>query len=127
MVLHPAAASLDCNDCAKWIVDLQTGHTQTVRVGPSRTEVAMARPPGVPTPCASCPKQNPEQARRLKLSRKNEQTYQLWLRARATFGHAIPAHLKHDLLLARNFAELDQLHAAIDLARQQPTFNTRND
>lgn len=126
-MLHPAAASIDCGDCARWIINLQTGERETVRVGPGRIEVPQPRPSGLPTPCASCPKKNPENAQRLKLNRKNEQTYRLWQRAQATFGHAIPEHLKQDVLLARNFAELDQLHATIAQARQQQRFAPARD
>lgn len=119
-MLHPTVAAIDCVDCAQWIFNLQTGQRETVRIGPQRIPVPQRRPAGIPTPCASCPKLSPQQAELWRLSRKNEQTYHLWQRAQATFGRAIPDHLEQDTLLARNFAELDQLHAAIDSARHHP-------
>ncbi|QDU75433.1 hypothetical protein Pan97_24650 [Bremerella volcania] len=109
LLLHPGPASIDCDQCAAWIYDLETGQRQTVRTGPDRREVPQPRPAGVPTPCASCPKQNPTNARRLKLSTKNRQTYELWRRAKATHFHCVPNHLKRDPIVARNFAHLDDV------------------
>ncbi|PQO33331.1 hypothetical protein C5Y96_10795 [Blastopirellula marina] len=117
-LLHPGAASIDCSDCAKWLYDLKTGKRQTVRTGASRQEVPQPRPSGVPTPCSSCPKQNPQHAERLKLTDKNWRTYQLWRRARATHFHCVPDRLKSDPILARNFAELDQVFRLIEQSQQ---------
>lgn len=112
LLLYPGPASIDCDQCAIWIYDLATGQRQTVRTGPDRREVPQPRPAGVPTPCTSCPKQSPDRARQLQLSAKNQRTYQLWRWAKATQFHCVPNHLKHDPILARNFAHLD------DVARQ---------
>ncbi|MFN3151385.1 hypothetical protein [Bremerella sp.] len=118
LLLHPGPASIDCQQCAAWIYDLETGQRQTVRTGPDRREVPQPRPAGVPTPCASCPKQNPEHARRLQLSAKNRRTFQLWRCAKATHFHCVPHHLKHDTILARNFAHLDDVARQVEWLQQ---------
>lgn len=118
LLLHPGPASIDCQQCAAWIYDLETGQRQTVRTGPDRREVPQPRPTGVPTPCASCSKQNPEHARRLQLSAKNRRTFQLWRCAKATHFHCVPHHLKHDAILARNFAHLDDVARQVERLQQ---------
>lgn len=118
LLLHPGPASIDCDACARWIFDLETGQRQMVRTGADRREVPQPRPAGVPTPCASCPKQSPEHAQALQLSDKNMQTYRLWRYARATHFHCVPNHLKHDLILARNFAHLDDVSRQVQQQQQ---------
>jgi len=121
LLLHPGPASIDCDLCAKWIYDLETGQRQTVRVGPHRREIPQPRPAGVPTPCAACPKQNPDQAQRLRLSPKNRKTFQLWRYAQATHFHCVPEHLRRDPFLARNFAQLDEVARQVEPLRQLPS------
>lgn len=118
LLLHPGAAAIDCDACARWIYDLETGQRQTIRTGANRREVPQPRPAGVPTPCASCPKRSPEHALALQLSAKNERTYRLWRHARATHFHCVPDHLKHDPILANNFAHLDDVARQVGQAQQ---------
>lgn len=116
LLLHPGPASIDCEDCQEWLYDLDTGKRQTI--GQGERERPIPRPKGTDTPCEECPKGSPSNAEILKLSPRNRKTYELWRRAKATGGHAVPDHLRADAILARNFAELDQVTQTIDQVRQ---------
>lgn len=118
MLLHPGAASIDCEDCKQWIYDLETGKRELVRMGSDRREVPQPRPPGVSTPCSSCPKKNPENAEELKLSEKNRKTYQLWKMAKTSNFRCIPDELAQDPILLRNFAELDEIIRQVEQSHQ---------
>ncbi|MEW4564717.1 hypothetical protein AB1K70_19410 [Bremerella sp. JC770] len=120
LLLHPGAAAIDCDQCVQWIYDLETGQRQTVRTGADRREVPQRRPAGVPTPCATCPKQSPARAQHLTLSAKNRRTYHLWRCARATHFHCVPNHLRSDPILARNFAHLDDVARRAELLPRSP-------
>ncbi|QDU76436.1 hypothetical protein Pan97_34850 [Bremerella volcania] len=119
---HPGAASIDCDDCAKWIYDLETGQKATVRVGPERKEEFQPRPSGVPTPCSTCPKKSPENAKECTLSRKNYRTYQFWRMCNASHFHYMPEHLANDPIVARNFAALADVRVQIDENRRNKLF-----
>lgn len=116
MLLHPGPASIDCGDCREWLYDLETGKRQTI--GKGEKERPIPRPKKTATPCEECPKGSPANAEALKLSERNRKTYELWRRGKATGGQAIPERLRGDAILARNFAELDQLTATIEQVRQ---------
>ena len=53
LVLHPQLLQRSCDDCQRWIYDER--HQRLLRGGRP-----VPRPAGVPTPCASCPKQDPQ-------------------------------------------------------------------
>ncbi len=118
-MMYPGAAAIDCGDCAKWLYDLETGQRETATVGPQREKQFIPRPKGTATPCGHCPKKSPERAKEIELIPKNRQTFNLWRRARATHGAAIPERLRGDFILSQNFAELDALKESIEEARQQ--------
>lgn len=112
-LFHPGAASIDCELCAKFIYDLETGQVQTYRAGPSLDVKPCLRPTDSPTPCDRCPKQSPEHAKSLELSEKNAATWALYRRHRA-------AALPEDALDGQtrdNFAVLDELYVAYERQR----------
>ena len=51
-MLHPQLLQRTCSACRRWIYDEH--HKQLMRRGQP-----VERPPGVPTPCSTCPKENP--------------------------------------------------------------------
>ena len=108
VLFHPGPASIDCNDCAKWIYDLDTGKKQTHRAGPTLEERPNVRPASVPPPCEKCPKKSPENAERLRLSDKNLRTFDLYKLHRATPFRNLDATTR------RNFAHLDELFRCRD-------------
>lgn len=106
-MFHPGEASIDCNECKRFIFDLKTGEKKTYKAGPRREEMPWVRPLCVPTPCGDCPKKSPEEAERCKLSNKNWRTWQLFKEMRATNGAAFTPAMRRDRVLLQNFAVLD--------------------
>lgn len=68
---------LSCDECRRWIVDIKTA-TKTLRGGRPQ-----ARKANQPTPCQLCPKGSPANESRVMLSKRNERSWQMFLRARA--------------------------------------------
>lgn len=54
----------------------------------------------------------------MKLSKKNQATYRLWQRAKATNFAYMPARLLQDPITAKNFAELDAMEKRIAEQKQ---------
>ena len=77
ILLHPGAASIDCEDCAKWVYNLETGERQ-------QWHGADAPNPTV-TPCRKdpkiCPKGSPEAGS--ELTPRNWQAYENYLECKA--------------------------------------------
>lgn len=77
ILLHPGAASINCEDCAKWVYDLKTGqrlqhHGQDV---PNPTVTPCRKDPKI------CPKGSPEA--RSELTPRNWQAYGFYLECKA--------------------------------------------
>ncbi len=108
MLRHPWVAALDCEDCKKWIVDLDK-ECYATRAG-QRQE----RQPGQSTPCRNCPKQNPAEAKRLKLSRAHVKTITLYVQSRATHGASLSDAERRDPILLMHFATIDSVWRCFD-------------
>lgn len=92
-LLHPQVARRDCNHCELYQYNEDTGLVELWRGQPLR------RVRGQSPPCRTpkgCPKGSPEAGR--QLMRRNEQTYDHYLRCRAT------GRFPDDPLVARNAA-----------------------
>lgn len=113
MLNHPAHAALDCETCQKWVYDIETCQPK------KRGGKIQPRPPGVPTPCGSCPKKSPENWERIKPTRRTFATLELYRRNKATFGRALNEHEVNDEWLQKNFAILDDVFASHERANQQ--------
>lgn len=100
ILAHPEAAAVSCSTCKAWV------HGPDWKVV-KRGGVPQARPPGMPTPCHSCPKESPAKAAQLELTAANRQTLRLFLRSRATAGACLNEEERNDELLLRNFALID--------------------
>lgn len=94
---HPEVAALDCSDCKKWIYGKDWKRSQ-------RGGQDVPRPPGTPTPCRVCPKQSPENAERLKLTRWNQLTLARYNESLATGGQCLRKSERRDRWQARLFA-----------------------
>lgn len=100
---HPAVANLSCEECKKWLVDIETGKIKTRGGKPQR------RPAGSPTPCHACPKKSPEHAKQVELNQRNWATVRLFVRNRAMQGRALTPAEAADELLQRNFGLIDTI------------------
>jgi len=125
LLFHPGVARIDCEDCKRWIYDLETGKRKTYRSGPEREEKDQVRPKGVPTPCDKCAKGSPKKAEECQLSVRNYRTLALHSEVRATAGACLSKRARRDRLLLWNLAIVDGLvrewerkRAAEELANQ---------
>lgn len=109
---HPGPASVDCEDCKRYVYDLERGVRRTYKSGAKRTERPQLRPKGTPLQCAQCPKESPERARVLVLSPRNRLTLRLYEEVRATSGVCLTDAMKRDRVLMRNLADLSELDRA---------------
>lgn len=100
---HPQLAALPCEECQAWIYDIPSGEPK-LRGGQKQR-----RSPSQPTPCGSCPKKSPENAREITLDAKNHRTLRLYLRNRALWGRALTEEEAADAIIQRNFGLLDLL------------------
>ena len=110
ILFHPGPASIDCEECKRFIFDLKTGRRETFKSGPKREEKPCVRPGKILPPCDQCPKESPEKAHEHELSDRNRQTVRLYHQVRATQGGCMTEAMKADRLLARNLAIVDQLY-----------------
>ena len=68
----------------------------------------MARPWGAPTPCHTCPKQNPTLGRRLERElRRVSHAVNRYFAVRASFGHCLSEAERRDAVTMRNLAIVD--------------------
>lgn len=79
-----------------------------------RAGIHQPRPPGVRTPCHSCPKKSPENAAHLELTGPSLATLRLYLRSRATAGACLNDAEREDALLLRNLAICDVVFRQYD-------------
>jgi hypothetical protein len=121
ILFHPGVASFTCEDCRKYIYDMDSGKPKTYKAGPKREEKPMLRPANTKTPCEKCPRKSPEEAHHYELSDRNSKTWLLYRRAHATQFHFLHDAEKKDPLLARNFAILDELYAEHDRQERAAT------
>lgn len=110
LLFHPGPASIDCEDCQRYVYDLERGERKTYRAGgEDRPQV---RPPGTPRQCALCPKESPARAAELRLTRANVATLRIYLESRATAGASLTPVMLRDLLLLRNLRIIDGIYRA---------------
>jgi hypothetical protein len=117
LLFHPGVAGIDCEDCKKYVYDLKTGERKTYRAGPGRIELPCVRPALLSTPCGECPKKSPENARLIKLNRRNLETVWIYRQVRATGGQCLTEAMAADPLLMRNLTLLDELYREHDRER----------
>jgi hypothetical protein len=98
--VHPGPASIDCNDCAKHVYNLQTGEVETFEIEDGKRLPILRTGP---TPCDSCPKGSPENGRKLELDWRNRRAVDLYHRMRSTPGARLPKHLEDCTVTQRNF------------------------
>ena len=83
---HPEIAARSCEDCAKWWF-LADGSLKTRSDASGKVKLPLLRPPGVATPCDSCPKIPADEpktaANAVVLSEAHRLTWQHWLECRA--------------------------------------------
>ena len=106
---------MDCEDCKRYVYDLERGERKTYRSGAARVELPQARLAGMPMQCGDCPKESPERGRDLKLSERNLRMLDLYEEVRATGGACLTDAMKRDRVLMRNMADM----AALDRARER--------
>jgi hypothetical protein len=117
LLFHPGAARIACEDCKKWIHNLETGERETFPSGPTRELLPLERPANVPTPCNKCPKGSPERAKKIELTAKNWEAYAHYQQGKAV---GLTEAERSDPIVRRNFALLDRLtkeREQIDTAR----------
>lgn len=105
-MLHPGAARIDCEECQKFVFNIQTGEQDTYKSGPERTELPLARGPGQPPPCHQCPKESPERAKQIELNDKNWAAYAHYRQAKAV---GLTEEERRDPIVRRNFAVIESL------------------
>lgn len=117
ILLHPGAARIDCEECKKFVFNLDTGEKETYRSGPTRELLPVERLPSVPTPCNKCPKQSPEKAKEIELTEKNWAAFAHYQQCKAV---GLTEAERRDPIVRRNFALMDRLTAERD-RRDQAT------
>ncbi len=105
---QPLLAARTCGECAKWMYD-RDGRRRLRRDGKPDP-----RPPGVPTPCGTCPKRSPREAHRYELSEKNLRAVECYFETRATQGRSVPDWLAADPLFAEVMARIDGVVSALE-------------
>ncbi|WP_158264953.1 hypothetical protein [Blastopirellula marina] len=116
---HPGAALIDCEDCQRFLYDLETGRRVTVRQGPDRQAAPVPRLAEMPLQCGSCPKRSPQHAVQVELSAKNWKTYRLWREVRATYGRCLSPAMARDSIIRRNLAAIDAVVDRRQLERRR--------
>ncbi len=98
---HPQSLTRTCADCRQWIYD---EHYRRL----TRRGQPVARPANIPTPCSTCPKQNPTLGRRLDrtLAAICRQIEVYW-QVRGTQGRCLAAKEAIDPILIRNLGLID--------------------
>jgi len=119
LLFHPGLTLFTCDDCQKYVYNLETGERETFKAGPQRVEMPKIRPPGVDTPCLKCPRESPEKAGQYELTDANWRTYTLYRRAKATSFHYLTEAEQKDPIVAIAFVILDTL--CREHERQQTT------
>jgi hypothetical protein len=108
LVLHPQILAQPCSECRQWVYDDR--HRKLLRGGQP-----VARPPGVPTPCSSCPKQNAIAGAYFD---RHVHDFAWLLRRRheisGTAGACLTAAERADPLLHRNLGVVDALLRQIE-------------
>ena len=96
LLYHPEVAYRPCEDCKAWVYDSKTGERM------KRGGKDVPRPKGIPTPCSTCPKKSPQEARHYELSAKNWQALEMYLQTQATFGLSLPKRVAQDPIVRKN-------------------------
>jgi hypothetical protein len=101
LLFHPRLLNRTCARCRAWMYDER--HHLVTRLG-----APVRRPPGSPTPCWQCPKQNPAQGSGCERDLERiQRTLRLYFEVRATAGRALSNREAADRLLMRNLALVD--------------------
>ena len=61
------------------------------------------------TPCKTCPKKNPQEARHYELSDKNRRAVDFYYETRAMFGTNLTPRMARDSILRRNMGLIDKI------------------
>ena len=107
LLVHPGPASIDCDDCQKFIYDLETG--QRKQVGRKGHRKPQPRPPGIPLQCGNCPKRSLAESKKIELSEKNRLAYRAWAEVKATYGKAMSERMAADGIVRQNFSIIDSV------------------
>lgn len=111
MLFHPGAVLIDCEDCKKYVYDLETGKRKTFVSGPKRDVKPFVRGSS-PLQCGNCPKKSPENAKACSLSERNQKTILLYHQLRAGVGFT--EDMKQDDVLKINMAIIDTMYREHD-------------
>jgi len=97
---RPEIDQLDCNDCFRFLYNIDTGEVQKWRGKPAK------RPTDVPPPCGKCPKQGPDKQTTLTVA--NRECVQHYLECRAT------GQFPDDPLVKRHAAILQMVEKEVE-------------
>lgn len=100
MLENPKLHNRSCSDCAKWVYN-SSGDIQLHRGKPQPRL-------GKPTPCRTCPKENPQRAKLYELNSRNDRAIVLYLKTKAASGRNISDDEARDPILLRNFSIIEQ-------------------
>lgn len=110
-LFHPRAARIDCEDCKKYLYDLEKGERKTFKSGPKHEEKPYERG-NAPLQCKDCPKGSPEND--CRLSDRNVQTVELYQQVRVM---GATDDMRGDALLCRNLSVVDGLYREYERKR----------
>ena len=103
---HPAVARIPCDDCKKYVYDMETGERQTYQWGSPDNVVDQIRPGKPPCQCGwVCPKGSPNQERRHVLTKRNHRLFDAFLQ------HKFTGQTPSDALQRWLFTKLGQLYS----------------
>lgn len=112
ILTHPATAYRSCEDCQRWIYDVQSGQIKRNKL----TGEPIPRPPGTKMPCVHCPRcegeaeKTPEVGKRRSWSARNWRTWELYWRQQGTGSRV------GDAIVRRNFGIIAEALAQYDRA-----------
>jgi len=111
-LFHPEVAAVSCEECKAWIY---TSDWKRAKRGGKD----VPRAPGLPTPCGSCPKKSPENAKRIELTTRNLALVRRWKQVRATGGACLSEVERADGWLMKMLSVIDEVFREYEADRER--------
>ena len=111
LLRHPEVATRSCTDCQTWQYD-KNGEIEKARDGGRMKRIGI-------TPCVTCPKKSPAEAKDYELSQRNHKAVEFYYATRAMRGMNLSEAQKQDALLSRNMARIERI--VTDFEAEQAT------
>lgn len=107
LLRHPEVATRSCESCQTWQyneVDGPTGKAGEIARRGGHKLKRFGK-----TPCVTCPKKSPDQARHYELSERNLQAVEFYYITRAMNGANLSEDMKQDAIVQLNMGIIDRI------------------